>query len=132
MQPRVHFAFFCRHLTVNERGLTTISDLVHILTVQPTAQELYLVASVEGPPNAETDVSLRLNMTGESPLEIPKHTFTFGIDGFSELKAQLPAIPLFAAGTFSVELIFGDAAEPAATVAVRIATAPGGASSIVH
>ena len=122
MRPRVQWALFCRDLTVDQRGLTTVSDLVHVLPVQSASARLWLVASIEGEPNGSVLLTLRLGLSGMPAIALPAQSLTFGLDGFAELKAQLPPVPLFNAGTFSVDLSFADDLHPAERVAVKIAT----------
>jgi hypothetical protein len=121
MRPRVQWALFCRGLARDERGLTTLSDLVHGLTARPGSAALWLVASIEGAPEQTVPVTLELRVPGQPPVTLPPQGLTFGADGFVEFRTRLPQLPLSAAGTFSVDLRFGADARPSERVAVKIA-----------
>jgi hypothetical protein len=120
MRPRVQWALFCRELRTDDRGLTTVSDLVHVLSVEPTDARLWLVASIEGEPERRLPVTLLLRLSGRPPMTLPSQELTLGPDGFAELKVQLPPFSRAEPGTVSVDLSFAEGAPPAERVAVKI------------
>ena len=126
MRARVQWALFCRDLATDDRGLTSVSDLVHVLAVQPNAAELWLVASIEGAPNRRLAVTLRPMLSGRPTATLPTQQVTLSNHGFAELKVKLPPVPLSEPGTFSVDLTFSDEPNPAERVAVRIAAPSAG------
>ena len=96
---------------------------MHGLTAQPGSAALWLVASIEGAPDATVPVTLELRVPGQPPIILPPEPLTFGADGFVEFRTRLPDLELSAAGTFCVDLRFGVDARPSERVAVKIAPA---------
>jgi hypothetical protein len=125
MRPRVQWALFCRGVGTDERGRTTLSDLVHVLAAEPADVQLWLVASIAGAPNEDVSVSLCLARSNAPPVTLPAQVLRFGADGFAELKTRLPPFSLASTGTFSVDVRFANDQPPAERVAVTIAAAAG-------